>query len=279
MKTDLASLGITNPSTIHHNLTAGRLVEEAVRKSEGHLSRHGALIVDTGKYTGRSPNDKFTVKDGETADTVWWGKVNRPIEAAVFDKLLEKTVKYYNGRPEVFVQDCYAGTDPEYRMPVRIVNECAWHNLFARNMFVRIEDKDLEGFQPEFTVLHAPFNEAAGADDGVNSEAYVLVNFAKKLVLIGGTKYAGEIKKSIFSVMNYILPGKGVLPMHCSSNIGEGGDSALFFGLSGTGKTTLSADPHRKLIGDDEHGWSDAGIFNFQGGCYAKTIGLTEGEE
>ncbi|MCA8936738.1 MAG: phosphoenolpyruvate carboxykinase [Planctomycetes bacterium] len=275
MKTELTALGITNPSTIHHNLTAGRLVEEAVRKGEAHLSRHGALIANTGKYTGRSPNDKFTVKDGETADTVWWGKVNRPIEADVFDKLLEKTVAYYNTRPEIFVQDCYAGTDPEFRLPVRIINECAWHNLFARNMFVRIDDKELEGFNPGFTVIHAPFNEAAGAEDGVNSEAYVLVNFAKKLVLIGGTKYAGEIKKSIFSVMNYLLPGKGVLPMHCSSNIGKDGDSALFFGLSGTGKTTLSADPHRNLIGDDEHGWSDAGVFNFEGGCYAKVINLS----
>ena len=275
MKTELAALGISKPSTIHHNLAAGRLVEEAIRRGEAHLSRHGALIANTGKYTGRSPNDKFTVKDGESADTVWWGSVNRPMEPGTFDKLLEKTLAYYNGRPEIFVQDCYAGTDPEFRLPVRIVNECAWHNLFARNMFVRIDDSQLELFKPEFTVLHAPFHEAAGTDDGVNSEAYVLVNFAKKLVLIGGSKYAGEIKKSIFSVMNYLLPARGVLPMHCSSNIGPNGDSALFFGLSGTGKTTLSADPKRKLIGDDEHGWSDAGVFNFEGGCYAKVINLS----
>ena len=276
MKTDLSALGITNPSTIHHNLSSARLIEESVRRGEANLSRHGAVIVNTGKYTGRSPNDKFTVKDGETADTVWWGKVNKPIEPAVFDKLLEKTIKYYNDRREVFVLDCYAGTDPEYRLPVRVINECAWHNLFARNMFVRIEDQaELAGFRPGFTIIHAPFNEAAGAADGVNSEAYVLVNFAKKLVLIGGTKYAGEIKKSVFSIMNYLLPARGVLPMHCSSNIGEAGDSALFFGLSGTGKTTLSADPKRKLIGDDEHGWSDNGVFNFEGGCYAKVINLS----
>lgn len=276
MKTDLAALGIKNPSTIHHNLGSGRLIEEAVKRGEGHLSRHGALIVNTGKYTGRSPNDKFTVKDAETADSVWWGKVNKPLEPGVFDKMLAKTIAYYNDRPEIFVLDCYAGTDPELRLPVRVINECAWHNLFARNMFVRIENRDeLANFKPGFTIIHAPFLEAAGADDGLNSEAFVLVNFSKRIVLIGGTKYAGEIKKSVFSVMNYLLPAKGVLPMHCSSNIGPDGDSALFFGLSGTGKTTLSADPKRKLIGDDEHGWSEAGVFNFEGGCYAKVINLS----
>jgi phosphoenolpyruvate carboxykinase (ATP) len=276
MKTDLAALGIKNPSTIHHNLSSGRLIEEAVKRGEGHLSLHGALIVNTGKYTGRSPNDKFTVKDAETADSVWWGKVNKPLESAVFDKMLAKAIAYYNDRPEIFVLDCYAGTDPELRLPVRVINECAWHNLFARNMFVRIENQDeLANFKPGFTIIHTPFLEAAGADDGLNSEAFVLVNFSKRIVLIGGTKYAGEIKKSVFSVMNYLLPAKGVLPMHCSSNIGPDGDSALYFGLSGTGKTTLSADPKRKLIGDDEHGWCEAGVFNFEGGCYAKVINLS----
>ena len=280
MKTELEALGFKNPSTIHHNLSSARLVEEAIRRNEGNLTRHGAFVANTGKYTGRSPNDKFIVKEGESAEHIWWGSVNRPIEPGVFDNLLEKTLAYYDDRPEIFVQDCYAGTDPELRLPVRIINECAWHNLFARNMFVRIESQDeLSNFKPGFTVIHAPFNEAKGAEDGVNSEAYVLVNFSKKLVLIGGTKYAGEIKKSVFSIMNYLLPAKGVLPMHCSSNIGAEGDSALFFGLSGTGKTTLSADPHRKLIGDDEHGWSDAGVFNFEGGCYAKVIKLSQEAE
>lgn len=280
MKTELEALGIKNPSAIHHNLSSARLVEEAVRRKEGNLTRHGAFVANTGKYTGRSPNDKFIVKEGDSAEHIWWGSVNRPIEPGVFDNLLEKTLAYYNDRQEIFVQDCYAGTDPELRLPVRIINECAWHNLFARNMFVRIESQDeLANFKPGFTVIHAPFNEAKGSEDGVNSEAYVLVNFSKRLVLIGGTKYAGEIKKSVFSIMNYLLPAKGVLPMHCSSNIGEGGDSALFFGLSGTGKTTLSADPKRKLIGDDEHGWSDAGVFNFEGGCYAKVINLSEEAE
>jgi phosphoenolpyruvate carboxykinase (ATP) len=275
MKTELASLGITSPSTLHYNLAASRLIEEAVRRGEGNLSAQGALIVYTGKYTGRSPNDKFTVEDGETRDTVWWGKVNRPTSEAVFDRMLDKVIAYYNARREVFVLDCFAGTDPEYRLPVRIINECAWHNLFARNMFVRLSEAEGRDFKPGFTVLHAPFLEAAGADDGLNSEAFILVNFARRLVLIGGTKYAGEIKKSVFTVMNYLLPARGVLPMHCSANIGPMGNTALFFGLSGTGKTTLSADPKRRLIGDDEHGWSDTGVFNFEGGCYAKVINLS----
>ncbi|MCC7509860.1 MAG: phosphoenolpyruvate carboxykinase [Planctomycetes bacterium] len=267
--------GITKPSTIHHNLTAARLLEEAVRRGEGTFSDHGALIVNTGKYTGRSPNDKFTVQDAETKDTVWWGKVNRPITPETFDKLHRQVLDYYNKRDEAFVLDCYAGTDPEFRLPVRIVCEAAWHNLFARNMFVRISGDELANFKPAFTVLHAPYFEAKGATDGLNSEAFILANFSKKVVLIGGTKYAGEVKKSVFTIMNYLLPARGVLPMHCSANIGPAGDSALFFGLSGTGKTTLSADPKRKLIGDDEHGWSDAGVFNFEGGCYAKVINLS----
>jgi phosphoenolpyruvate carboxykinase (ATP) len=273
MKTELSALGIVAPATVHHNLASGRLIEEAVRRGEGQLSAHGALIVNTGKYTGRSPNDKFTVQDSETEGTVWWGKVNRPISPDVFERMYDRVIEYYNNRPEIFVLDCYAGTDPEYRLPVRILTEAAWHNLFARNMFVRIEDTT--GFKPGFTVLHAPFLEAQGEADGLNSEAFILVNFSKRVVLIGGTKYAGEIKKSVFGVMNYLLPARGVLPMHCSANIGPDGDSALFFGLSGTGKTTLSADPKRKLIGDDEHGWSDQGVFNFEGGCYAKVINLS----
>ncbi|MBX3459697.1 MAG: phosphoenolpyruvate carboxykinase [Planctomycetes bacterium] len=271
----LTSIGITRPSTIHRNLTAPRLIEEAVRRGEGHLTQHGVLIVNTGKYTGRSPNDKFTVQDGETSDTVWWGKVNRPITPAVFDAIHKQVLEYYNRRDEAFVLDCHAGTDPEYRLPVRIVCEAAWHNLFARNMFVRLSDAELADFKPAFTVIHAPYFEAKGATDGLNSEAFILADFSRKIVLIGGTKYAGEVKKSVFTVMNYLLPARGVLPMHCSANIGPAGDSALFFGLSGTGKTTLSADPKRKLIGDDEHGWSDKGIFNFEGGCYAKVINLS----
>ncbi len=279
MSLDLSYLGITDTDTVHRNLTAPVLYEHAISRGEAKLGKDGALLANTGKYTGRSPNDKFTVKEGEAADKVWWGKVNKPMTDAQFEKLHQKVLSYFKGR-ELFVQDVWAGTDPEYRLPVRIINEKAWHNLFARNMFIREDNAAaLKDWDPQFTVLHAPSLHAVPAEDDTNSEAFIVIHFGKRLVLIGGTQYAGEVKKSIFTVMNYMLPNRGVLPMHCSANIGEGGASAIFFGLSGTGKTTLSADPDRRLIGDDEHGWSEHGVFNFEVGCYAKVIRLSEEAE
>ncbi|MCF6228084.1 MAG: phosphoenolpyruvate carboxykinase [Planctomycetes bacterium] len=279
MSLDLSYLGITDTDTVHRNLTTSVLYEHAILRGEAKLGKDGPLLANTGKYTGRSPKDKFTGKEGEAADKVWWGDVNKAMTEPQFDKLHQKVLSYFKGR-ELFVQDVWAGTDPEYRLPVRIINEKAWHNLFARNMFVREGDSAvLKGWDPQFTVLHAPSLHAIPDEDDTNSEAFIVIHFGKRLVLIGGTQYAGEVKKSIFTVMNYMLPNRGVLPMHCSANIGEGGASAIFFGLSGTGKTTLSADPARKLIGDDEHGWSEHGVFNFEGGCYAKVIRLSEEAE
>ncbi len=237
----------------------------------GHL---GPLVVRTGIHTGRSPNDKFIVKEPTSQDHVWWGKTNRPIEEDRFNELHRRLTSYMQMK-DVFVQDCWAGADLDYRMPVRIITETAWHNLFARNMFIRSKAEELANFKPEFTVINCPSFHAIKEVDHTNSEVFVIVNFGKKLVLIGGTVYAGEIKKSIFTVMNYLLPFKNVLPMHCSANYGPEGDTAIFFGLSGTGKTTLSADSSRTLIGDDEHGWSNNGVFNFEGGCYAKVIRLS----
>ena len=279
MSVDLSYVGITNVKNIYRNLPPARLYEEAIRRGEGLVAHGGPLVTRTGQYTGRSPDDKFTVLDEVTKDTVWWGKVNRPMEPVVFDKLHERVTAYFQNR-EVFIQDCYAGADEGYRLPVRIITEHAWHSTFARNMFVRETDPaKLETFVPEFTVIHAPDFKAVPSRDGTHSEAFVLANFTKNLVLIGGTSYAGEIKKSIFTVLNFLLPERGVLGMHCSANIGSDGTSALFFGLSGTGKTTLSTDSERALIGDDEHGWSDDGIFNFEGGCYAKVIRLSQEAE
>ena len=279
MSFDLSELGITNSGNIYRNLTAARLYEEAVKRGEGHVAANGPFLVNTGKYTGRSPNDKFTVEEDEAKENVWWGAVNKGISRERFDALHGKILAHYKSR-DLFVQDCYAGTDPEFRMPVRIITERAWHSMFARNMFVRESDPaKLENFKPGFTVLHAPELNADPKADGTNSEAFIIISFSKRMVIIGGSKYAGEIKKSIFTALNYYLPEKGVLPMHCSANIGSEGDSALFFGLSGTGKTTLSADASRKLIGDDEHGWTDEGIFNFEGGCYAKVIKLSREAE
>ncbi|MCC6572588.1 MAG: phosphoenolpyruvate carboxykinase (ATP) [Planctomycetes bacterium] len=275
MPVDLSYLGIVNTGQIFHNLSAPALYEEAIRRSEGHVAASGPLVVHTGTYTGRSANDKFIVKEGASADKVWWGKVNRPFEPAKFAALQHRVAAYLQGS-DLFVLDCFAGTDPEFRLPVRIITEKAWQNLFAQNMFVRITDpKELAGFTPKFTIIAAPSMHAVKDVDGTNSEAFIILNLEKNLGLIGGTHYAGEIKKSVFSVLNYILPQHGVMPMHCSANIGPKGDSAVFFGLSGTGKTTLSADPKRKLIGDDEHGWSNNGVFNFEGGCYAKVINLS----
>jgi phosphoenolpyruvate carboxykinase (ATP) len=270
--------GLSPRGTVHWNLGTAQLIETAVRRNEGALSKDGALVCITGQHTGRSPNDKFIVKDAETESTVDWGKVNVPMAPEHFDALHEQILAHMSAK-DLFVQDCYAGADPENRLRVRIINENAWHNLFARNMFIQPGDSELESFVPDFTVLQAPSCHADPALHGTNSEVFVIVNFAKKLVIIGGTIYAGEIKKSVFSILNYILPERGVLPMHCSANIGADGNTAIFFGLSGTGKTTLSADQSRVLIGDDEHGWSHNGVFNFEGGCYAKVINLSEEAE
>jgi phosphoenolpyruvate carboxykinase (ATP) len=265
---------ISGHTAAHWNLGAPALYEHALRRGEGRLARGGAMVVLTGQHTGRSPNDKFTVEEPSTRDDIWWGEVNRAMDEADFDRLHAKVLAYFQGR-ELFVQDLSAGADPEYRLSVRVVSESAWHALFARNMFIEPGHDDLGAFEPEFTVLHAPYLNADPATDGTNSETFIVVHFARRLVLVGGTSYAGEIKKSIFSVLNYMLPEHGVLPMHCSANIGAAGDTAIFFGLSGTGKTTLSADSTRRLIGDDEHGWSSKGVFNFEGGCYAKVIKLS----
>jgi len=266
--------GIENYSNVYWTCTVPMLYEEAVKRKEGSISFRGPFVVETGQYTGRSPNDRFVVKEETTEADVWWGDVNKGFDPEKFDHIHSRMLAYLQQK-DIFVQDCHAGAERENQLSVRVITEDAWHSLFARNIFIRIQDRDkLKTFEPEFTIINAPSFKANPKHDGTNSEAFVLVNFKEKLVLIGGTSYAGEIKKSIFSVLNYILPGRGVLSMHCSANKGESGDTALFFGLSGTGKTTLSADPDRKLIGDDEHGWSDNGVFNFEGGCYAKVINL-----
>ncbi|MEQ8665117.1 MAG: phosphoenolpyruvate carboxykinase [Rhodospirillales bacterium] len=266
--------GLGGNGTAFWNLNAARLYEESLRRGETNLAAGGALVALTGQHTGRSPNDRFVVDDEAIHDDIWWGNVNRPISPAHFDELLAK-MQAHLGKGDVFVQDCYAGADPTYRLPVRVVTENAWHNLFARNMFIQPADSELGAFEPQFTVLQAPSLEADPAADGTTSGTFIVVNLTRRLILVGGSAYAGEIKKSIFSVMNYLLPPQDVLPMHCSANIGADGSSAIFFGLSGTGKTTLSADASRQLVGDDEHGWGPDGVFNFEGGCYAKTINLT----
>lgn len=262
----------------HFNLPVARLVEMALARGEGRLTTTGALAVETGKYTGRSPNDRFIVDEPAVHDQIDWGPVNRPIAPEKFHRLYTEVCVYLENK-EIFVFDGFAGADPHFRLPIRVITEYAWHNLFAHQLFLRPAPGELAGHQPEFTVISAPGFEANPAVHGTNSEAFILISFTEKLVLIGGTKYAGEIKKSIFSVMNYLLPQKNVLSMHCSANQGKDGQVALFFGLSGTGKTTLSADPNRFLIGDDEHGWSTTGIFNLEGGCYAKCIHLSAEKE
>jgi len=274
----LDNQGLSGVGTAHWNLSAPSLYKEALSRNEATLSEGGALVAITGQHTGRSANDKFIVKEPGSAENIWWGKVNKPFEDTKFAGLHKKMIDHLKGK-EVFVQDCYAGADKDNQLPVRIVTECAWHNLFARNMFIQPENAELNDFEPEFTILQVPSFEADPAVDGTRSEVFVLANFAEKLVIIGGTSYAGEIKKSVFSILNYLLPEKNILPMHCSVNASNDGDSAVFFGLSGTGKTTLSADASRQLIGDDEHGWSDDGVFNFEGGCYAKVIKLSEEAE
>lgn len=266
--------GITNVKSISRNLCTPALYEEIIRRGEGHLSHQGPIVVSNSQYTGRSPNDRFIVKSGESADKIWWGTVNKPFDADKFDSLYNRMMAYLQNR-DLYVQDCFAGADKEYRLPIRVITTQAWQSLFARNMLIRATDAELEEFAPGFTVIAAPDFKALPELDGTNSEAGIIINFDRKVVLIAAAAYSGEIKKSVFSVLNYLLPQRGVLPMHCSANVGPAGDSAVFFGLSGTGKTTLSADSSRQLIGDDEHGWSDKGVFNFEGGCYAKVINLS----
>jgi phosphoenolpyruvate carboxykinase (ATP) len=274
----LAGTGVRVASCLHPNLTAPALTAHALRKGEGRLSADGALIVRTGIHTGRSVADKFVVDEPGTSGDIWWGKINQKLPAEKFAVLKSRVQAYLQGR-ELFTQDLYAGADPQNRIRVRLVTTGAWQALFARNMFIRPPARELAGFTPDYVILHAPEFEADPAIDGVKSTTAIALSFTEKLIVIAGTQYAGEIKKSIFTVMNWILPERGVLPMHCSANIGQGGDAALFFGLSGTGKTTLSSEPARKLIGDDEHGWAPAGVFNFEGGCYAKVIDLSEEAE
>ncbi|MFZ1087078.1 MAG: phosphoenolpyruvate carboxykinase (ATP) [Terracidiphilus sp.] len=263
---------------VHANLSVAELVETSLKRGEGHLAANGALVAVTGARTGRSPKDKFTVDDTVTHNVVDWGKVNKPFAPEKFEALLGRVVEYLAGR-ELFAQDLYCGADPAYQLPIRVVSEYAWHALFVRDLFVRPDAAALATHKAEFIVVAAPEFEAVPERDGTNSKAFILADFTRKIVLIGGTKYAGEMKKSIFGAMNFIVPDKDVLPMHCSANVGADGVTALFFGLSGTGKTTLSADPARRLIGDDEHGWGPGGVFNFEGGCYAKCVDLTEEKE
>ena len=274
----LAEHGIINTGPVYWNLAPAPLVEKAIQRDEGMIADGGPLAIVTAPYTGRSPNDKFITKEPGSQDDIWWSKVNVAMSEAAFDRLLGKMLAYLQQR-ELFVRDVYAGADSTYRLRVRIVSELAATALFAHNMFIRPPAGELADFAPEFLLLQAPHLRADPATDGTHSEAFVVVNFARKIVLIGGTSYAGEVKKSIFTVMNYLMTKRNVMPMHCSANVGPNKDTALFFGLSGTGKTTLSADPERALIGDDEHGWSDHGIFNFEGGCYAKVIKLSPSGE
>ncbi|MDQ0215775.1 phosphoenolpyruvate carboxykinase (ATP) [Oikeobacillus pervagus] len=272
-------LELLNGANVMMQPSVPQLVEKVLNRKEGILSEAGAVCAETGKYTGRSPKDKFIVEEPSTKDKIDWGSVNRPISKDAFDHLYNKVVDYLKQKDELFVFKGYAGADKKHRLPIQVVNEYAWQNLFAHQLFIRPTEEELESHQAEFTILSAPDFKADPEVDGTNSETFIIVSFERRIVLIGGTEYAGEIKKSIFSIMNYLLPESDILSMHCSANVGFEGDVALFFGLSGTGKTTLSADPHRRLIGDDEHGWSPNGVFNIEGGCYAKCIGLSREKE
>ncbi len=263
---------------IFRNLPVSKLVEQSLKNEGAELTDTGALSINTGKYTGRSPQDRFVVHTPDVAEQIDWGKVNVSFDNEKFDKLYKKITEYIKDK-QLFVFDGFVGADKEHRLAVRVINEFASHNMFVQQLFIKPTEEELKSFVPGFTIISAPDCLAVPEEDGTNSEAYVILNFEKKVVIIGGTRYCGEMKKSMFSVMNYLLPLKGVMPMHCSANIGQSGDVALFFGLSGTGKTTLSADPNRMLIGDDEHGWTDKGIFNFEGGCYAKCINLKKENE
>jgi phosphoenolpyruvate carboxykinase (ATP) len=275
----LSSQGIETKAEIFPNLGTPQLVEHALENEEGALSRHGALVVKTGAHTGRSANDKFIVRDSGTEDSVWWGKVNVPMAPEHFAALKEDFMAALADKSQLYVADLFGGSQPEHRVNVRVINELAWHNLFIRTLLVRPTVDELKGFDPEYTIIDLPSFRADPERHGTRSETVIAVNLTEKLILIGGTRYAGEMKKSVFGILNYLLPTKGVMPMHCSANIGPDGKTAVFFGLSGTGKTTLSADASRTLIGDDEHGWSDTAVFNFEGGCYAKMIRLSEEAE
>ena len=271
-------LGIAGDGKVYRNLSPAALTEKALANGEGVLSDTGALVVKTGKYTGRSPEDKFIVDTPAVHDDIYWGKINRPISKEKFDAIKAKMLAYLQNK-ELYVFDGFAGADPKYTKKFRIVNELASQNLFIHQLLIRPTEEELETYTPDFEIIAAPGFKCIPEVDGTHSEALIAIDYEAHLVLIAGSQYSGEIKKSIFSVMNYVLPKQGLLSMHCSANIGEAGDSAVFFGLSGTGKTTLSADPARKLIGDDEHGWDDNGVFNFEGGCYAKVIGLDKESE
>lgn len=278
-KASLELLGIKNTQTQYWNLTPEELIEETIRRNQGVLSDTGALAVDTGEFTGRAPKDKYIVKDENTKDSVDWGGFNNPVEPAVFDNLYNKVVAYFEGK-DVFVRDCYACAEDAYRLNVRVITEYPWANMFAYNMFLRPSLDEIQGITPDWLVIQAPGLKCDGVVDGVRQHNFAILNFTKKIAIIGGSAYTGEIKKGIFTVLNYVLPHeRNVLAMHCSANMGKDGDVALFFGLSGTGKTTLSADPNRPLIGDDEHGWTENSVFNFEGGCYAKVIDLSAEKE
>ncbi|TVR40081.1 MAG: phosphoenolpyruvate carboxykinase (ATP) [Cryomorphaceae bacterium] len=276
---DLSYLGLENTANVFWNLTPAELVEETIVNGMGILTHTGALAINTGEFTGRSPKDRFLVSDELTEDNVWWGDINKRFDAAHFDKLLNRLQAYLCNR-DVYVKDASICADPKYRLNVRVVSEYPWSNLFVDNMFIRLNNEEIKGFSPDWNVVCAPGFHADPAIDHTRQHNFAIVNFAKQMIIIGGTGYTGEIKKGIFSVLNFVLPYKhNVLPMHCSANVGEDGDTAIFFGLSGTGKTTLSSDPNRRLIGDDEHGWANGSVFNFEGGCYAKCIDLSEDKE
>ena len=275
----LSNHGLTHLDRVYWNLPTPALCEEAVFRSEGHLAEGGAFLVHTGKHTARAAADKFIVQEESTAEKIWWGQYNRPFSAEKFNQLLTRMQAFLQGE-ELFVQDCYAGADPEYHLPIRVITDTAWQSMFARNMFITLHNQDqLKKHVPEFTLIASPSFKTNPTIDGTRTETAIVINFAQRLALVCDSSYGGEIKKTVFTVLNFLLPLQGVLAMHCSANVGKDGDVALFFGLSGTGKTTLSADPRRALIGDDEHGWSDEGVFNFEGGCYAKVIRLSAEHE
>jgi len=273
----LTAFGI-NPSKVHRNLSTDEMVAISVDRKEGVVNSTGSLSVNTGKYTGRSPDDRFIVYDDNTHETIDWGKINHQFPSGKFEKLFEKMKDFVDNK-ELFVFDGFVGADPETRLPIRVINDHVWQSMFSSNLFIRPTTEELEKHEPEFTILCINDFLADPEIDGTRTDVFILIDLTRKIVLIGGTEYAGEMKKSMFGIMNFLLPDRNIFPMHCSANIGEKGDTALFFGLSGTGKTTLSADPNRKLIGDDEHGWSDNGTFNFEGGCYAKCINLSQEAE
>lgn len=271
----LEAQGISTNAKLFWNLTAAPLVEQAVSRGEGLLAKDGPIVVKTGRHTGRSAQDRFVVRNSVSENTVWWGKSNKPMEPEAFDRLYADFLAALAEKPTLFVQDLYGGSQPEHRVKVRVINELAWHSMFIRTMLVRPEGEELAGFIPDYTIIDLPSFRADPERHGCRTETVIALDLERKLILIGGTEYGGEMKKSVFSLLNFLLPEDRIMPMHCSANIGPAGDTAIFFGLSGTGKTTLSADPNRTLIGDDEHGWSDTAVFNFEGGCYAKMIRLS----